>query len=568
MLVTNVSWAINLQNYYFSDSYKYAIIEDSFILKHPGDWLITVSGAYVGEPLVIVEDANSTTKTSVVVKQHLVGNLGFNYHVKRWLSLRVDTHYLSQKMSDDPTAIANAQSGVTNSASQNAANAAYTLDGADGSSSGLGDINLSAKIRLLYKRSSKIALALIPRVEINNGDLKLFNTSDSLSYGGMLVFEKVWKRFALQLGAGYRQTEGAELDVIDYDKIVRGQLGLSYRMNKKWNINLEFDHRQTISEDAIALNATNPVKQNSSDIYVTLKGKIARSLSLYAGLGVAGFADSDIGNVTGFAGLKIHPAPKARVKKIVEEVEVTALELMGIGNQTVIVNSTILPINAELATGGDADTSGNAIAYACSYDKVVDDTVVAGSSCTELNGLTFDTSTGDFNWTPGDEYAKQEFEFKVDGYLNGDLFDSELFAITVMEPVAAVPDVLTETLRIAEQVEFDTNRATIRQGSKFSLDDAASKIIEYQDQIGMIEIQGHTDSRGSAEYNLGLSQRRADSVRNYLIRKGVDPSKLRAIGYGESQLLVSPETSSEDYQANRRTVFIVEETIQVSQPVN
>jgi outer membrane protein OmpA-like peptidoglycan-associated protein/tetratricopeptide (TPR) repeat protein len=73
----------------------------------------------------------------------------------------------------------------------------------------------------------------------------------------------------------------------------------------------------------------------------------------------------------------------------------------------------------------------------------------------------------------------------------------------------------------------------------------------------IIEIRSHTDSRGGAKYNQTLSEKRAASVVQYLISKGIPPSRLASKGYGESQLLVKPEKSEADYQANRRTEFTV-----------
>lgn len=72
-----------------------------------------------------------------------------------------------------------------------------------------------------------------------------------------------------------------------------------------------------------------------------------------------------------------------------------------------------------------------------------------------------------------------------------------------------------------------------------------------------VEIAGHTDSIGSDEANLRLSQRRADAVRVYLIENGAMEKQLDARGYGESQLLVSPERSDEDRERNRRVEFRV-----------
>ncbi|MEQ9506908.1 MAG: OmpA family protein [Hyphomonas sp.] len=72
----------------------------------------------------------------------------------------------------------------------------------------------------------------------------------------------------------------------------------------------------------------------------------------------------------------------------------------------------------------------------------------------------------------------------------------------------------------------------------------------------VIEIGGHTDSRGADGFNLELSQGRADAVRAYLVSKGVAPDSLLSVGYGETQPLDTGSTA-EAYARNRRTEFKV-----------
>ena len=69
-----------------------------------------------------------------------------------------------------------------------------------------------------------------------------------------------------------------------------------------------------------------------------------------------------------------------------------------------------------------------------------------------------------------------------------------------------------------------------------------------------IEVQGHTDSVGADAYNLGLSQRRAESVRDYLVERGVPASRLKATGFGETQPIESNETE-EGRALNRRVTL-------------
>ena len=103
-------------------------------------------------------------------------------------------------------------------------------------------------------------------------------------------------------------------------------------------------------------------------------------------------------------------------------------------------------------------------------------------------------------------------------------------------------------------VNFETNSSTLTAQSKPVLDEVAKGL---QDHHRLkVEIQGHTDSTGSAAYNLGLSQRRADSVRDYLESQGVPAAQLTTKGYGLTQPVASNATKEGRLQ-NRRVVMHV-----------
>jgi OmpA-OmpF porin, OOP family len=98
-------------------------------------------------------------------------------------------------------------------------------------------------------------------------------------------------------------------------------------------------------------------------------------------------------------------------------------------------------------------------------------------------------------------------------------------------------------------VTFETNSDRLLPGAEQVLADAAATLRMNRDLV--IEVAGHTDSDGSAEYNEGLSERRAETVRDYLIRLGADSANLTARGYGESQP-VADNTTAEGKARNRR----------------
>ena len=78
-------------------------------------------------------------------------------------------------------------------------------------------------------------------------------------------------------------------------------------------------------------------------------------------------------------------------------------------------------------------------------------------------------------------------------------------------------------------------------------------------EIHKVEIQGHTDDQGDEAYNLDLSQRRVESVRQLLIVQGVEANRLEARGYGESKPISEGQTD-EARAANRRVQFLIVET--------
>lgn len=96
-------------------------------------------------------------------------------------------------------------------------------------------------------------------------------------------------------------------------------------------------------------------------------------------------------------------------------------------------------------------------------------------------------------------------------------------------------DVLTATFK--GDVFFDLNSSVPKPGAQKELERVATVLNQYPQT--MITIEGHTDQSGPADYNQRLSEARAESVRSILVQKGVDPARLRTIGYGETQPISS-----------------------------
>lgn len=115
-----------------------------------------------------------------------------------------------------------------------------------------------------------------------------------------------------------------------------------------------------------------------------------------------------------------------------------------------------------------------------------------------------------------------------------------------------------ERIRITEMIYFDYNKASIRKDSYSLLDEIAAVILDHP-EITKIRVEGHTDSDGNDDYNLKLSQARAESVVNFLIASGIESSRMVPRGFGETQPVVANDTDS-NKQLNRRVEFIILET--------
>jgi outer membrane protein OmpA-like peptidoglycan-associated protein len=116
----------------------------------------------------------------------------------------------------------------------------------------------------------------------------------------------------------------------------------------------------------------------------------------------------------------------------------------------------------------------------------------------------------------------------------------------------------TEEIRLSD-IMYDYDKSSLRPESVMALDSLIN-FLNKSPNVS-IAIHSHTDSRGSDSYNLALSQRRAQSVVDYLISKGISSQRLIAQGHGESRLINRCKDKAEcdeaEHQLNRRTAFSI-----------
>ena len=165
------------------------------------------------------------------------------------------------------------------------------------------------------------------------------------------------------------------------------------------------------------------------------------------------------------------------------------------------------------------------------------------------------------------ENTDYTFSAALDGYLsNSAKFSTKGIAHDPANPVQTyeVEIVLDKIFRnreiVLENIYYDYDKWDIRPDAEPTLNRLAEVL--HQNPAIRIQLGSHTDCRGNDNYNQDLSQKRAQSAVNYLIGKGIDPNRLSAIGYGETQPAVAclcSRCTEAEHQANRRTTFKIVE---------
>lgn len=154
-----------------------------------------------------------------------------------------------------------------------------------------------------------------------------------------------------------------------------------------------------------------------------------------------------------------------------------------------------------------------------------------------------------------DDIAAMLGAVPAEGKTRGIVFESAVDNKTIRQtqPAAAAPQSVTsppEARAFSLPIQFDYNSATLQPDSLPMLNAVAAGIKQVPG--AKLVIEGHTDAAGSDSYNQGLSKRRADAVKNYLVKQGTTASAFQVMGMGEARPLEAADPYSEK---NRRVEF-------------
>ena len=123
---------------------------------------------------------------------------------------------------------------------------------------------------------------------------------------------------------------------------------------------------------------------------------------------------------------------------------------------------------------------------------------------------------------------------------------------TIPGPAAGSQEELT--VEVGDRVFFDFDKYNIRPDQRGTVE-ALAAWLDTNPSV-TLTIEGHCDERGTREYNLALGERRANSVRDYLVALGINPARLSTVSYGEERPAVLGSNESA-WAQNRRGVFVV-----------
>ena len=158
------------------------------------------------------------------------------------------------------------------------------------------------------------------------------------------------------------------------------------------------------------------------------------------------------------------------------------------------------------------------------------------------------------------DFQKQQAEI-VQG--KQDLSDSEKRTADALAALAAIAAVKEEerglVVTLSGSVLFRSAKSTLLSSAQVKLDQVAKALLAVRARNLIVE--GHTDSQGSESYNQGLSQRRADAVRDYLVQKGYPADRIQTRGKGEGSP-IADNASPEGRANNRRVEIVIERELQ------
>jgi len=527
-------------------------------------WAIGALVDYANAP---VEVRRENERTTGVLDSLLTTDLtgGFAVHDLINFGVHVPVHWFSRGRSFDDVGAAE---GYTSRQNRSA----------------MGDIRLLGKFRFWDEGFLPFGLSATPFVTFPTGDSERLLGDDRMTWGITATYEIDAVFVRLGLNGGWHYRGGSKVLGTDVRNAFPLGIGLSRDIIESVNLSLEAHGEIYESDDGDDF-AGNPVEMDLVGRWEFLPG-----LRLLAGGGpglTSGVGSPDFRLL---AGVDFHPIPAAmpppstgNLRVIVQDQDGQPLEaevniegpLLRLGNTTqgTYALADLPPGTYRVQASRPDYQIGIAEAVHLYAGQTTTVTVVLLRLATTLVVTVTDKETG--APLPGQVifHPGTDLEFTADNP-TGDLsmpfepgptmFTAEAKGYeAVMTKVDVVANTTTTaTVQLRKKIEktgrifFEFDSAVLRNESKPVLDDVAKQIKLLA--CKRVIIEGHCSEEGSDEYNLKLSHRRAETVRDFLVTRGVDGDVLRVMAFGESRPIASNETEA-GREKNRRVEFIIEE---------
>lgn len=474
----------------------------------------------------------------------------------------------------------------------------FTSRGADGLQGvGAGDLRIAAPIGLAMPNeyNGGFGLSLIPFVDAPTGTRTAFLGNNGPSWGGLAAIGMSGRIWEVDGNVGYRSTpdvryeDGADLqwdNLRGGDQLLTALAG-SVHLGRFHALRLEGLHRAALADTEVANS------QSPAEILLSGRGRYKQGLSWTAGVGTGLNGAAGAARFRLFAGLGYtlgkppaepeiawlrvavvdpdgEPIGGAMVEADLEEAETGAEGIAGfddvdIGASLRVVadapgysgNSTMLDIlqgenQARLVLSPNPGVLK--VIVTDNEGSPVDARIVLDGPKPGDAGLTGDDGIGSWEVPPG-EWAV--VATAPDLPVGTGSASVPVAGVGVVEIVLQRPEVEITKNEIVtlDKVHFVFDTATLVPESEPILAEVA-RILAAHPEFVKVEVAGHTDLRGTAEYNRDLSARRVQTVKRFLVAKGVDADRLAPKGYGESKPLATGD-SEEDHALNRRVQFVI-----------
>lgn len=268
-LVSQSALALNLQSYRFTDSYRYAVLDDALNEKFEGKYIFTTSIAHMNSPFYY-SDKNVNNLKREIIDYNNILTAGFSYYFSRDVAVGIDLNAVNNNIVNDESYTTFADSVI--------------------------------KARMAVLRGDTYSLSINPQVIIPTGNPDNFTTTSSVSGALSVALEKSMDRLHLLASVGAQSSKNNEFDEVDHRQLLLSQLGVSYDLNDKWNANAEIYRSFPLVDDKY---------QDMGQYLLTAKHKTNKNFSTYFGGGASGLEPVQRNTYLLFVGLKFHEAAAA-----------------------------------------------------------------------------------------------------------------------------------------------------------------------------------------------------------------------------------------------------------------